>query len=756
VSDMPGRDSRAGARRRLRRDLWVGLKPYGIGEVKPNHYGEILRTIWENRDSLPYAWRILSSGVCDGCALGVAGFRDWTIKGVHLCTTRLNLLRLNTMGPLDPSVLSDVKTLETMSGAELRHLGRLPYPMIRRRGDAGFRRIGWEEALDLVGVRIREAGPDRIGFYLTSRGITNEVYYVAQKVARFLGTNSIDNAARVCHAPSTATLKKALGVGATTISYSDVLTSDLVVLFGSDVANAQPVFMKYLYLARKEDTKVAVVNPYREPGLDRYWVPSNVESALFGTRMTDEFFQVNVGGDVAFLNGVLKVLIEEEGLDREFISRHTTGFQELKEELDRETFPDLERLSGASREDMTRFARMYASAGTAVLVWSMGVTQHPFGSDNVRAIVNLALARGNVGRPGAGLMPIRGHSGVQGGAEMGAYATALPGGIPIDPPAARALSDRYGFEVSGERGRTAQEMIEAAHRGELDVLYSSGGNFLAVLPDPQMVREALERVSLRVHQDVVVSSQMLVEPGDGVVLLPAATRYEQRDGGTETTSERRIVFSPRIKGPRVGEARTEWEIFVDLARRVDPARARLVEFDSGQAIRDEIAAVVPFYEGIQRLSRSGDQVQWGGSRLCDGWTFPTPDGRAHFTAVVPPDRHVPEGWFLLSTRRGKQFNTMVLKERDPLTGAGRDALFISTEDAGRLAVSEGDPVVVRSGHGEYRARVKLASIRPGNVQVFFPEGNVLIPSGIRDPSAFIPDYNTTVEILPLRDTGTAR
>ena len=297
------RDQRARAPKRLRNDLWVGLKPYGVGDVKPNHYGEIARTVWENRDSLPYAWRIMRQGVCDGCALGVAGFHDWTIKGVHLCTTRLNLLRLNTMGPLNPEVLEDVESLRGMSGAQLRALGRLPYPMRRRSGERGFTRIRWDEALDGIVAHIRQAGPDRIGFYLTSRGITNEVYYVAQKVARFLGTNSIDNAARVCHAPSTATLKKALGVGATTVSYADVLASDLVVLFGTDVANAQPVFMKYLYLARKKGLKVAVVNPYREPGLDRYWVPSNVESALFGTRMTDQFFQVHVGGDVAFISG---------------------------------------------------------------------------------------------------------------------------------------------------------------------------------------------------------------------------------------------------------------------------------------------------------------------------------------------------------------------------------------------------------------------------------------------------------------------
>jgi molybdopterin-dependent oxidoreductase alpha subunit len=681
----------------------------------------------------------------------VAGFRDWTINGVHLCTTRLNLLRLNTMGEMDPGALADVGPLRGAKGADLRDLGRLSYPMLRRRGEAGFRRISWDEALDRIAGRIRAAGPDRIGFYLTSRGMTNEVYYVAQKVARFLGTNNIDNAARVCHAPSTATLKKAVGAGATTISYSDVLQTDLVVLFGSDAANAQPVFMKYLYMARKaRGTKVAVVNPYREPGLERYWVPSNLESALFGTRMADDFFGVHTGGDVAFLNGVLKILMAEEGMDHAFLREHASGWDELRAELDREPFELLERLSGASRQDMERFARMYAGAPRAVLVWSMGMTQHRFGSDNVRAIINLALARGNIGRPGAGLMPIRGHSGVQGGAEMGAYATVLPGGIPITPDAARELSERYGFEIRGRRGLSAAEMVEAAGRGDLDVLYSSGGNFLEVLPDPPAVERALSRVPLRVHQDIVASSQMLVDPGREVVLLPATTRYEQEGGGTETTTERRIIFSPQIRGPRRGEARSEWEIFLDLAGRVDPDRAHLVRFDSGQAIREEIARIIPSYRGIERLRTTGDQVQWGGERLCDGWEFPTPDGKAHFQPVRPPELEVPEGWFLLSTRRGKQFNTMVHRSKDPLTGTGRDAVFVSSEDAGRLGLADGDPVRLRSEHGEMTARVRVQPVKPGNLQVFFPEGNALLPPGVRDPEALIPDYNAVVEMEPAR------
>lgn len=717
-----------------------------MGQTKPNHYLEMVRTVWENRRNLSFAWRILRRGVCDGCALGVAGFQDWTISGVHLCTTRLRLLQLNTMGPIDESRLGDVEALTALGASELRALGRLAHPMVRHRGEPGFKRAGWDEALDLVAERVGAAGPDRIGFYLTARGITNEVYYAAQKAARFLGTNNVDNAARVCHAPSTTALRHAVGVAATTCNYRDVIESDLIVIFGSDVANAQPVFMKYLYLARQRGARVAVVNPLREPGLERYWVPSNVESALFGTRVTDEFFQVHTGGDVAFVNGVLRCMIAEGSIDEEFVGSRTAGFEQLAAELASESFEDLERWSGASRADMERFAHMYGAAGSAVFVWSMGITQHSAGVDHVAAILNLALARGNVGRPGAGLMPIRGHSGVQGGAEMGCYATAFPGGLPITVETAAALEARYGFPVGSEPGLDASEMVEAAGRGDLDVLYSSGGNFLEVLPDPAATRAALERAPLRVHQDIVVSTQMLVDPGETVVLLPAMTRYEQPGGGTSTTTERRVAFSPEIPGPRIGEARAEWEIFLELARRVSPERAHLLGCSSAQQIREEIARVVPDYAGIEELIETGDQIQWGGSRLCEGPTFPTSDGLAHFAVTVPRGASVPEGCFLLSTRRGKQFNTMVWEERDPLTGAGRDAVFMSEEDAVALGVAGGEAVRVRSDHGELVGHVHLAPIRRGNVQVFFPEGNVVLPAGRRDPRSGVPDYNAVVRL----------
>jgi anaerobic selenocysteine-containing dehydrogenase len=292
-------------------------------------------------------------------------------------------------------------------------------------------------------------------------------------------------------------------------------------------------------------------------------------------------------------------------------------------------------------------------------------------------------------------------------------------------------------------------MVDAARRGDLDVLWSSGGNFLDVLPAPEVTRAALARTPLRVHQDIVVSAQMLVDPGETVVLLPAATRYEQRGGGTSTTTERRVAFSPEVPGPRVGEARAEFDIFLDVARRVHPERADAIGCRDADEIRAEIARVVPAYAGIEQLRTTGDAIQVGGERLCEGGRFGTADGRARFNVVPVDESPVPDGQFMLSTRRGKQFNSMVWRDVDPLTGADRDALFLAGEDARRLGVRDGDAVLVRSAHGEMRARVHLAPIRPGNVQAFFPEANPLLAPARRDPISGVPDYNAIVEVVPV-------
>lgn len=723
----------------------VSWAPFGIGFVKPHHYLEMARVAWENRDNLRYAWQILRHGVCDGCSLGPYGLRDSTLEGVHLCMTRLKLLRLNTMSPLDHGLLSDVESLRRVSSRELRNLGRLAYPMVRGAGERGFRRVAWEQALDVVASCLRESPPERMAFFNTSRGLTNEVYYVTQKVARLLGTNNVDNAARLCHAASTVALKETIGVAASTCSYSDWIGTDLIVLLGSNLANNQPVAVKYLYYAKQKGTRIVVVNPYREPGLENYWVPSVARSALFGTRIMDDFYQVRVGGDIAFLNGVLKWLIQRDWLDPSFIREHTRGFDAVKEALAAQSWEDLERSSGLTRDAMLRFAETYSRARTAVFIWSMGLTQHHFGVENVKAVANLALARGVLGREKCGLVPIRGHSGVQGAAECGSVPNAFPGGFAVNPANAQRFSELWGHPVPAQPGLSAQEMVDAAYQGALDVLYLQGGNFLETLPDPTYAEQGLRRVRCRVHQDIVLNSSMLADPGEVVVLLPGQTRYEQAGGGTITSTERRIRFSPEIPGRRLGETRSEWEIVMLVGERVlGPEKRHLVHFDGAQQIRDEMERVMPMYRGIARLRKEGDSVQYGGPLLCVGGQCPTSDGRAVFTPLKPPTPE-PDQAFYLTTRRGQQFNSMVFGETDWLTDRRRNEILMAPQDASRLGLREGDPVRLRSDLGDYLAVCRFGDVAPGTLQAYWPEANVLIGRRL-DPKSKEPDYNVRVSV----------
>ena len=737
---------------------WVSLIPYGLNEQHPNNYKDIIDAMWENRDNLNYAWKVLKDGCCDGCSLGTTGMHDWTMKGVHLCAVRLQLLRFNTMPAMDWHLLEDVAPLKNKTEKQLRKLGRLAVPMIRRKGEKGFKRASWDEALTTIAKELRTIDPHRLAWYLTSRGLTNEAYYAHQKVARFLGTNHVDTSARICHAPSTAGLSATVGCAATTCSYSDWIGADLIVFVGANPANNQPVTTKYLYYAKKAGTKVFVVNPYNEPGMQRYWVPSVTESALFGTKIADDFFQVHLGGDIPFFYGVIKHLIENNWLDREFIAARTVGWEETELKARSLSWEALERGSGLTRADMFRFAEAFGKARHAIVVWSMGITQHRYGTDNVRAIVNLQLAKGNIGRPHTGLMPIRGHSGVQGGAEMGGMPGAYVMGFPATEENAKkfASPEVWGFEPPTWKGLSAAHMVLAADKGEIDALWQSGGNFKQTLPEPDMVESALSKIKLRVHQDIVTNPTMLVDPAETVVLLPTRTRYEQRGGGTETSTERRIIYSPQIPGgPDIPEARDEWEIPVLLAHKLDPERAgEIFPWKNTQDIRNEIDQVCPTYKGIAGLQKKGDNFQYGGARLLVDKCL-TPDGKGHFSAVDLPEEKVPDGRFLLATRRGKQFNSIINANVDPITGASRDHVLISREDAERLGLKEGDAILLRNELGEFRGRARIDRVKPGSLQAHWPEINGLVPAGRLDPSG-VPDYNTTVELIAVSSAAKAR
>jgi predicted molibdopterin-dependent oxidoreductase YjgC len=290
-------------------------------------------------------------------------------------------------------------------------------------------------------------------------------------------------------------------------------------------------------------------------------------------------------------------------------------------------------------------------------------------------------------------------------------------------------------------------MIEAAHEGKIKFLYSIGGNLLETMPDRNFVAESLQRVPFRIHQDILLNSSMLLDPNEAVFILPAQTRYEQHGGGTSTSTERRIRFTPEIPGHRIGEARPEWQIPILIGRKTMPTSEHLFPFNDTQSIREEMARVMPIYQGVEKLTKEGDQLQWGGSHLFkDGQFGAMPKSRAVFTVLDPPDRRASEGKFYLATRRGKQFNSMTFSAKDHLMGSNRrDAIFISAQDAAKQGLQDGSRVIVRSDIGQMKGVIQIAPVRSGTLQAYWPEANVLIPRRT-DPVSGEPDYNAEVSI----------
>ncbi|WP_256762479.1 FdhF/YdeP family oxidoreductase [Cohnella sp. WQ 127256] len=742
--------------------LWVSKVPFGLGKIKPKHIRDTMKVVWDNRDNLPYAYRILTKGVCDGCALGVSGLYDQTLTGPHLCTTRLNVLRLNTMPAIKPAILhADIDKLRLLDSTQLRGLGRIPYPLVRGKGERSFRRATWDEALDRIASKIRSIDPKQLAFYLTARGITNESYYAAAKAVRYIGTNNIDNASRICHSPSKTALKRSLGIGASSCNYKDWIGTDVLIFWGSVASNNQPVSTKYMYAAKRKGTKIIVINPYREPAMEGYWIPSIPESALFGTKLADDFYQVNIGGDIAFMNGIMKIWFEMEdqelgsAIDHSFVSMHATGYEHLKEHVAAQEWETLERSSGLSRKRIREFAILLAKAKSGVFVWSMGLTQHRFGTDNISQVANLALLRGFLGREHCGVMPIRGHSGVQGSGEMGADPFSLPGGEFSGKDIGR-IEQLWGFKLPEWQGDIVGVSLENSllpenHERKLKLFYTSGGNFLETMPDPDFVRSCLENVDIRVHQDIVLNTSTLADALEEVWVLPAMTRYEQPGGGTSTSTERMVYFSPEIQGPRIAEARPEWAIYCELAARVKPENRKIITFKDSAHIREEIAKASPNYDGIQHLTKQGEVFQWGGAWLCEGGVCPTEDGKGHLIPIELPELRKPEGRFYATTRRGKQFNSMIYSETDQFNGAGRYDVLMNREDTEKLGIRDGEAIVAYNRYGVFHGRAKVEDIAPGNIEFYWPEGNSLIPKGVYEPYAGIPEYNASV-IVEKADT----
>jgi len=635
-----------------------------------------------------------------------------------------------------------VSRLREQSDHWLEQQGRLCEPMLRRRGSDHYEPIAWQEAFARAGRALRALrSPDEALFYTSGRA-SNEAAFLYQLFARELGTNNLPDCSNLCHESSGVALGESIGVGKGTVGLADFAQADLILVIGQNPGSNHPRMLGALAAAKRRGCRIVAINPLRERGLVRFADPQQ-PLALLGlasSAIADLYLQLRVGGDIALLKGIMRCVLEAEArapgrvLDWDFLRRHTEGFEALREDLLQQDPARLERDSGISREAMREVADLYAASERVIACWAMGITQHRFGVANVQEIANLLLLRGNIGRPGAGPCPVRGHSNVQGDRTVGI--TEKPAAAFLD-----ALAAEFGFEPPRAPGADSVAALEAMHAGRARVFVALGGNFAVATPDHAFGAAALARCLLSVQISTSLNRTHLAASEEALI-LPCLGRTErdlQASGAQFVTVEDSMSQVHRSEGrlpPASPALRSEPAIVAGLARaalgsasRV-PWEALVADYDR---IRERIERVIPGFEDYnRRVRRAGGFTLPSGARTR---RFETPSGRARFRShALPGLEPGPGRWLLTTIRSHDQFNTTIYSQDDRYRGiqGDRRVVLVNPLDLAAAGLEPGMRVDLSSEvEGERRClrgfRALAYDLPRGCAAAYFPEANPLLP-----------------------------
>jgi molybdopterin-dependent oxidoreductase alpha subunit len=627
-----------------------------------------------------------------------------------------------------------VADLRDRSDHWLGQQGRLTTPVVKRPGADRYEPVSWTEAIGIVAGGLQALdSPDQAAFYTSGR-TSNEAAFLYQLLARRFGTNNLPDCSNMCHESSGVALTETIGVGKGSVSLDDVEAADLLIVVGQNPGTNHPRMLSALDRAKERGARIIAVNPLPEAGLIRFKNPQRVRGILGrGRELADLFLQVRVNGDLALFQLVNQRLLERDAIDRAFIDAHTDGFEAFADHLRALDVDRALEASGLRGDEVDAAIELVVAAERIVVCWAMGITQHRNAVATIREFVNFVLLRGNIGRPGAGLCPVRGHSNVQGDRTMGIVEKPLPAFLD-------ALGDVFDFEPPRAHGHDTVDTIRAMADGRVRAFVAMGGNFAAAAPDSDATYAALRRCAFTVQVSTKLNRSH-VECGDTAVILPCRGRTERDDGGFVTVEDSMSVVH-RSEGhlePAAPDLPSEVQIVARLGAALLPDAG--IDWDGLAAdhdrIRDRIEAVIPGFEQYNERVRDG-----GGFVLPhpprDERSFPTASGKARFTVNPLEVVEVPTGCLLLQTVRSHdQFNTTIYGLDDRYRGikAGRRVVFVHPDDLDALGFVDAEVVDVVSHFAdgvERRAEAfRLVSypVAIGTCAAYFPEANVLVPLG---------------------------
>ncbi len=683
---------------------------------------------------------------CKTCALGMGGQKGGMVNEQgsfpEVCKKSIQAMAAD----MQPAITADfwsansVAEMATWSPRRLEKSGRLIQPVLYEKGATHYRTITWNEAFDRLTKALQSVTPDETFWYFSGRS-SNEAGFLLQLMARLYGTNNVNNCSYYCHQASGVGLNSALGTGTATIQLEDLERADLVFIIGGNPPSNHPRLMTSLMHLRRNGGKVVTINPIRELGMENFRIPSDPWSFLFGTKITSHFVQPHIGGDLALLTGIAKVIVERGQADLNFLEKYCRNTEQYLQSLQQAKWEQIEKFSGVSQAEIEGIAELYARSKNVVFGWTMGITHHQNGVENVQAIINLALLRGMVGRPGAGLMPIRGHSNVQGIGSVGVTPK-------LKESIFKSLTEEFGVTLPTTPGMDTMACMEAADSEKAKVAVCLGGNLFGSNPDAQYADRAMSRLKTLVMINTTLNTGHAHGLADETIILPVLARDEEPEPTTQESMFNYVRLSDggprRVPGPR-----SEIQVIAELGRRVvgDTGVVRWTEMEKAETIRQWISKVVPGFEAISDIGRTKQEFHISG-RVFHEPKFATPDGKAVlFSHRLQPIPGMGVGEVRLMTARSEgQFNTVVYEEEDLYRGQERrDLILLHSEDFPRLGLQPEQLVTIRSEVGvmvNQIARV-FDRIRPGNALMYYPESNVLVPRHL-DPQSKTPAFKSVI------------
>src|SRR5262245_8729370 len=689
--------------------------------------------------------RLRAHNACKTCAVGMTGMANERGSFPEVCKKSVQAQAADMQPPIDGAFFHthDVDALARLSGRELEAAGRIGFPLLCGDGERHYRRIGWDEALAMASAALRATSPARTFFYSSGRS-SNEAAFLLQCFARVYGTNNVNNCSYYCHQASGVALADTIGSGTATVTLDDLEQADLALVVGANPASNHPRLITELVALRRRGGTVIVVNPLREVGLVRFRVPSDWRSMLLGSDVSDLYLQPHVGSDIALLTLLLQGVIARGAVDEAYVRDHTSGWEAVRDAAAAETRDALLAACGVPPDQVDAAVDRLCAAKRGLIAWAMGITQHAHGVGNVHALANLALARGWIGRAGGGLLPIRGHSNVQGVGSVGVTPA-------LKSEFARRLGELYGVELPSTPGLHTLASVEAAAEGRIDAALLLGGNLFSATPDRRFTAEAMRRIGTTVFISTKLNESHVHGRGRTSLVLPALARDEERQCTTQESMFNYVRVSDGGTQAASPEMRSEVEILARLAALTLPAGpVDFAALTDHAALRDAIARVVPGYAAIAGIEHTRREFHVAGRTFREP-RFATPDGRARFHVVAQPAFAPRPGEFRLMTLRSEgQFNTVVYEDEDIYRGnERRDVVMMNADDVRRLGLARDTRVRVENAVGSFDALVRIAPLPPGNLAMYYPEANVLIPREV-DPRSGTPVFkSTTARLVPL-------